>query len=75
MGKGSGRRPKEVTDEDLEEAWNRIFNSKPASDQFELHKQKVAWRDEMVKENHEKSIKDKSDGSITDTKNIKEVKK
>jgi len=34
MGKGSGRRPRGITDEDLEEAWNRIFNSKPNDKQF-----------------------------------------
>ncbi len=67
MGKGSGRRPKEVTDEDLEEAWNRIFNSKPSKDQFKLHQEKVAWRDEMVKEDHERSLKEKSSGNLTDS--------
>ena len=25
MGKGSGRRKQDITDEELEEAWNRIF--------------------------------------------------
>lgn len=34
MGKGSSQRPKVITDEDLEEAWNRIFNSKPNDKQF-----------------------------------------
>jgi hypothetical protein len=33
-GKGSKRRPQQVTDEDLEEAWNKVFNSKPNSNQF-----------------------------------------
>jgi len=68
MGKGSGRRPKEVTDEDLEEAWNRIFNSKPSKDQFQLYEEKLAWRSEMVKEDHEKLLKEKSSGDLTDSK-------
>ena len=30
MGKGSGRRKQDVTDEELEEAWNRIFKGNVA---------------------------------------------
>jgi hypothetical protein len=60
MGKGSGRRPMGlVTEKRLLENWERIFGSKPNSDQFEQngavvkrHTEKVAWRDEMVKEEH-----------------------
>ena len=35
MGKGSGRRPQGVTDEQMEEAWNSIFAGHPNEDQFE----------------------------------------
>lgn len=27
MGKGSGRRPQSVTDKQMEDAWDRIFNT------------------------------------------------
>jgi len=81
MGKGSGRRPAGlVTDKKLVENWERIFGSKPNSTQFEQngavvkhHVEKVAWRDEMVKEDHDRSIKEKIDGNITDTKNTKKT--
>ena len=81
MGKGSGRRPTGlVTDKKLVENWERIFGSKPNSTQFEQngavvkhHTEKVAWRDEMVKEDHERSIKERTDGDITDTKNTKKT--
>jgi len=61
MGKGSRQRPRGlVTDQNLLDNWERIFNSKPSSDQFvEQHKAKVAWRDELVKEDHEASLKEK----------------
>ncbi len=29
MGKGSGRRKQDITDEELEDAWNRIFSGHP----------------------------------------------
>jgi len=35
MGKGSSRRPKEITDEELEKAWNSIFKSHPHEGQFD----------------------------------------
>jgi|GEM_PF-1393843 hypothetical protein len=35
MGKGSGRRPKNISDEELEKAWNSIFAGHPNEDQFE----------------------------------------
>lgn len=79
MGKGSGRRPKGlVSDQELQDNWDRIFNgtAKPNSAQFEQngavvkhHIEKVAWRDEMVKEDHERSIRERADGDITDTEN------
>ena len=61
MSKGSKQRPKGlVTDQALLDNWDRIFNNKPSSAQFiEQHKASVAWRDEMVKENHEASLKRK----------------
>ncbi len=61
MGKGSRQRPRGlVTDQNLLDNWERIFNSKPNADQFvEQHKAKVAWRDELVKEDHEASLKEK----------------
>ena len=40
MGKGSGRRPKEISDEELEKAWNSIFSSHPNEGQFEKIKKK-----------------------------------
>jgi hypothetical protein len=40
MGKGSGRRPKEITDEQMEQAWNAIFAGHPTEEQFETIKQK-----------------------------------
>jgi hypothetical protein len=38
MGKGSGRRPTEVTDKELEKAWNGIFDGHPNEEQFERSK-------------------------------------
>ena len=35
MGKGSGRRPAEVTDKELEKAWNSIFSGHPNEEQFD----------------------------------------
>ena len=35
MGKGSGRRPKQITDEELEKAWNSIFAGHPNEGQFD----------------------------------------
>lgn len=70
MGKGSKQRPKGlVTDQRLLDNWERVFGAKPNANQFEQngavhqHKEKVAWRDEMVKEEHEKSLKEKSNDS------------
>ena len=34
MGKGSGRRPKDITDEELEKAWNAIFDGHPNEGQY-----------------------------------------
>jgi len=35
MGKGSVRRPKNISDEELEKAWNSIFAGHPNDGQFE----------------------------------------
>ena len=35
MGKGSVRRPKNISDEELEKAWNSIFASHPNEGQFD----------------------------------------
>ena len=35
MGKGSGRRPKNISDEELEKAWNSIFAGHPNDGQFD----------------------------------------
>ena len=35
MGKGSGRRPKNISDAELEKAWNSIFVGHPNDGQFD----------------------------------------
>ena len=35
MGKGSGRRPQDITDEEMEKAWNSIFAGHPNDGQFD----------------------------------------
>ena len=35
MGKGSGRRPQNISDAELEKAWNSIFAGHPNDGQFE----------------------------------------
>ena len=44
MGKGSGRRPQNISDEELEKAWNSIFSGHPNDDQFE----KIKKREEAI---------------------------
>ena len=34
MGKGSGRRPQNISDKELEKAWNSIFNGHPNEGQY-----------------------------------------
>jgi len=34
MGKGSGRRPQNISDAELEKAWNSIFNGHPNEGQY-----------------------------------------
>ena len=40
MGKGSGRRKQDITDEEMEKAWNAIWAGHPNEEQFETIKQK-----------------------------------
>jgi len=43
MGKGSGRRKQDITDEELEDAWNRIFSGHPnEEDHMKIRKKKVS---------------------------------
>ena len=60
MGKGSNRRP--TDDTKFVDNYDRIFNNK----------KKVEWEDEVVKEQHLNSLKDK-DGNITNTENLKKT--
>ena len=48
MGKGSGRRPQGVTDEEMEKAWNAIFAGHPNEEQFETIKKDIVKRKEDV---------------------------
>ena len=42
MGKGSGRRKQDITDKELEDAWNRIFSGHPnEEDHARIRKKKV----------------------------------
>ena len=48
MGKGSGRRKQDITDEQMEQAWNAIFAGHPTEDQFETIKKDIVKRKEDV---------------------------
>ena len=48
MGKGSGRRPQNISDEELEKAWNAIFAGHPNEDEFETIKKDIVKRKEDV---------------------------
>ena len=51
MSKGSGRRPQNITDAQLEEAWNSIFSGHPTEEQFDKVKKDIVKRkEEIVKE-------------------------
>ena len=50
MGKGSGRRPALVTDEQMEQAWNSIFAGHPTEEQFEQVKGKTVLTKPTVDE-------------------------
>ena len=48
MGKGSGRRPQEITDQEMEDAWNAIFAGHPNEDDFSKVKKDIVKRKEDV---------------------------
>tara|TARA_B100000767_G_C19500060_1_gene423933 strand:- start:115 stop:363 length:249 start_codon:yes stop_codon:yes gene_type:complete len=48
MGKGSKQRPKEITDEELEKAWNAVFAGHPSEGQFETIKKDIVKRKKDV---------------------------
>jgi hypothetical protein len=48
MGKGSGRRPQNISDEELEKAWNSIFTGHPNEDDFKNVKKDIIKRKEDV---------------------------
>ena len=51
MGKGSGRRPQNISDEELEKAWNAIFSGHPNEDDFaKIKKDIVKRKEDVVKE-------------------------
>ena len=51
MGKGSGRRPQNISDEELEKAWNAIFAGHPNEDDFEkVRKDIVKRKEDVIKE-------------------------
>jgi len=51
MGKGSGRRPSNISDEEFEKAWNAVFAGHPSEGQFETIKRDIVKRKEdAVKE-------------------------
>ena len=51
MGKGSGRRPKKISDEELEKAWNAIFAGHPNEDDFtKIKKDIVKRKEDVIKE-------------------------
>ena len=48
MGKGSGRRKQDITDEEMEKAWNAIFDGHPNEDDFANVKKDIVKRKEDV---------------------------
>ena len=43
MSKGSGRRKQDITDKELEDAWNRIFSGHPnEEDHTKIRKKKIS---------------------------------
>jgi hypothetical protein len=48
MGKGSGRRKQDITDEEMEKAWNAIFAGHPNEDDFKKVKGNIVKRKEDV---------------------------
>ena len=50
MGKGSGRRPQNVSDEQLEKAWNSIFAGHPNEYDFKVAKEDIKKRKREVEQ-------------------------
>ena len=50
MGKGSVRRPKQISDEELEKAWNSIFAGHPNEDDFKVAKEDIKKRKSEVEQ-------------------------
>ena len=48
MSKGSGRRKQDITDEQMEQAWNAIFAGHPNEDDFAKVKKDIVKRKEDV---------------------------
>ena len=63
MGKGSGRRKQDITDKELQDAWDRIFNGHPnETDHMKIRKKKVSPEDEGDDDGY---------GNIVDKNNVK----
>ena len=50
MGKGSVRRPKQISDAELEKAWNSIFAGHPNEDDFKVAKKDIKKRKSEVEQ-------------------------
>ena len=50
MGKGSVRRPQNISDEELEKAWNSIFAGHPNEDDFDVVKGDIKKRKSKVEQ-------------------------
>jgi hypothetical protein len=48
MSKGSGRRKQDITDQEMEDAWNAIFAGHPNEDDFAKVKKDIVKRKEDV---------------------------
>ena len=72
MGKGSTRRP--VNSKKFEDNWDKIFNNKPNAEQFDNLQKKEEWREEIINERHEESLKDKDNGNKPNAENSEKIK-
>ena len=62
MGKGSGRRP--TDQQKFEDNFDKIFRMK----------QQEEWREEIINERHEESLKDKDNGNKPNAENSEKIK-
>tara|TARA_R110000868_G_scaffold147104_1_gene368275 strand:- start:1444 stop:1635 length:192 start_codon:yes stop_codon:yes gene_type:complete len=62
MGKGSGRRP--TDQQKFEDNFDKIFRMK----------QQEEWREEIINERHEESLKDKDNGNKPNAENAEKIK-